>query len=409
MIKKIVAALLAIGLLLTCTACHMVFKDQEKDLAQVVATVNGVEITKGDVIAIYNAYRYSYNLTDENQTTEENLATYQNLVGQIYDALVEYQLVIQYAEEKYGSVELTEEIKESIKTSVSSVTNSVNTTVKNEVAKLLQEDPTVNEEEEVAKRVEKQLIYRGVPTGEYEKRLIVEKTLELFQGYLKESYEPTETSIEDYYQEELESQKKLLEEDLAYYDYFTSYFVNLYMPAGFSYFKKLLIALPDEVQDEIAALRADDKGDEADALRDAELQKIAAEANEVYAKLQNGEDYDALLEAYGDDPGMEEGGFFAETGYRLFEGITSYDEIFVETAYALEKEGDYSAPTASDYGYYIIKYMGDSVEGAVPLAQVRDKVVETLIDNKATALYDEAIETWKRQAVINEYKSKLFD
>ena len=67
--KKIVALFAAFLLLLTSTACHMVYKNQEKDYAQVVFSVNGKEYTKGDIMHLYEAYRNSYGLTDENQET----------------------------------------------------------------------------------------------------------------------------------------------------------------------------------------------------------------------------------------------------------------------------------------------------------------------------------------------------
>ena len=75
---------------------------------------------------------------------------------------------------------------------------------------------------------------------------------------------------------------------------------------------------------------------------------------------------------------------------------------------ALENPGDISAPVASDYGYYIIKYQGDSVAQEVPLEEVKDKIREILIEEKSNEYYEEIYENWKRQAEIVEYKERIY-
>ena len=75
MLKKLLMVVLAALLVFGCTSCKLTVSDEQKDLEQVVAIVNGVEITKGEVMAAYNTYRYYYNLTDENQNTEAYIDT----------------------------------------------------------------------------------------------------------------------------------------------------------------------------------------------------------------------------------------------------------------------------------------------------------------------------------------------
>ena len=180
------------------------------------------------------------------------------------------------------------------------------------------------------------------------------------------------------------------------------------MPAGFRYVKNLLIAIPDDVRDEIAALRKEGKENEADELRDRELAKIEEKVQQVYARIQNGESYEALLAEFGEDPGMKEGATNAETGYRIYAGSSIYEANFKEAAMALEEPGDISQPIASDYGYYIIKYQGDSVAQEIPLEEVKDKIREILIKEKSSEYYEEMYENWKRQAEIIEYKERIY-
>ncbi|MEI3416923.1 MAG: hypothetical protein V8Q43_05125 [Christensenellaceae bacterium] len=150
------------------------------------------------------------------------------------------------------------------------------------------------------------MLYRGISTGEFEKARAYEVVIDAVRTALSAEYEPTEKAIENYYETYLSMQKTYAEGDLSYYDYYTSESVNLYMPAGFRYVKNLLIAIPDDVRDEIAALRKEGKEDEADELRDRELAKIEEKAQQVYARIQNGESYEALLAEFGEDPGMKE-------------------------------------------------------------------------------------------------------
>ncbi len=106
--KKIVALFAAFLLLLTSTACHMVYKNQEKDYAQVVFSVNGKEYTKGDIMHLYEAYRNSYGLTDENQETPAYIDNYHKVLDQIYTELMEHELITQYGSE-IGITGLTSE------------------------------------------------------------------------------------------------------------------------------------------------------------------------------------------------------------------------------------------------------------------------------------------------------------
>ena len=407
MIKKVLLTVLAVLMVLGCASCKLMVTDEQKDLQQVVASVNGVEITKEDVMAVYHTYRYYYGLTDENELTDQYSSSRKTLSDNVYTTLIEYELIQQYAGE-LTSVELTEEMKQAIEEEKQQTIASIEsgaTTVAQDLAK---KDPQMDQEAARKKRIEERLLYRGISTGEFEKARAYEVVIDAVRKALSAEYEPTEKAIENYYETYLSMQKTYTEGDLSYYDYYTSESVNLYMPAGFRYVKNLLISIPEDVREEISALRKEDKDEEADALRDQELAKLEEKAQQIYARIQNGESYEALLAEFGEDPGMKEGAANAETGYRIYAGTSSYEENFKEAAMALENPGDISAPVASDYGYYIIKYQGDSVAQEVPLEEVKDKIREILIEEKSNEYYEEIYENWKRQAEIVEYKERIY-
>ena len=93
--------------------------------------------------------------------------------------------------------------------------------------------------------------------------------------------------------------------------------------------------------------------------------------DEVEEKLAAGEDFDALMEQYGQDPGMQTSPA-KENGYPVSADSTNWVTEFRDAAMALENVGDVSEPVRSEYGIHIIKYVSDAVEGEVGLDAVRD-------------------------------------
>jgi peptidyl-prolyl cis-trans isomerase SurA len=76
-------------------------------------------------------------------------------------------------------------------------------------------------------------------------------------------------------------------------------------------------------------------------------------ADEIYAKLQNGEKFEDLVKNYSDDPSSntKEGvlpAFGSGTTTRM---VTEFENA----AFDLKKNGDYSKPVKTDYGFHIIK------------------------------------------------------
>ena len=390
------------------SACQLVVKDEDMDREQVVATVNGVEIKKKDVMAAYNAYRYYYELTDDNEMTDAHISDRNTLLEDAYNIVLEYEIIKQYGKE-YTSVEVTDEMKELISQDVNDLVLSIENGAKTIVEELVVKDPDMDQEFALQKRIEERKEYRGVNSGDYAKTRECERMVEKVRSDISAEYEPTEKAIQNYYDTYLSIQRNYIIDNKAYYDQYAQESVNLYVPEGFYYVKNLLIAIPEEKRTEISNLRNEGKDEEADKLRDEELEKIRSKVNEVTARLGRGESYESLLDSYGEDPGMKPGSQYAETGYRVYEGVRSYDENFVNGALALKNAGDVSEPIESDFGFFIIKLMEKTEAHDVPLEEVKDKIREVLIETKAKEYYDEIYENWKRNAVIVEYKDRLYN
>lgn len=122
---------------------------------------------------------------------------------------------------------------------------------------------------------------------------------------------------------------------------------------------------------------------------------IDARADEVLAKIAAGEDWDALMAEYTEDPGMQSGDT-SVNGYAVCENMSGFDSAFVDAAMSLENIGDTTDKIASDlYGYYIIKYVSDVEEGPVALeGEVYDTIKDDLQEQYEDETYDAAVEAW---------------
>ena len=62
---------------------------------------------------------------------------------------------------------------------------------------------------------------------------------------------------------------------------------------------------------------------------------------------------------------------------------------------ALEKVGDVSGKVKGDsYGYYIIRYVSDSVEGPIALEEVKETLQSSLLSTKQNTTYNDTLQGW---------------
>ncbi|MBE5780497.1 MAG: hypothetical protein E7328_01555 [Clostridiales bacterium] len=123
------------------------------------------------------------------------------------------------------------------------------------------------------------------------------------------------------------------------------------------------------------------------ALRNNKAKALMAKANAVYARLEKGEDFDALLKEYGEDPGMKSVPF-SVLGYLISPAGTGFDETFVDAAQQLKEVGEFSKPVVSNFGVHIVKLTYGEEEADLPYEMVKE-VVQPYADSVAQ---DEAFE-----------------
>ncbi len=88
---------------------------------------------------------------------------------------------------------------------------------------------------------------------------------------------------------------------------------------------------------------------------------------EIYGKLKDGEDFAVLAKQYSDDTGS------AKRGGELPEFNTGkMVETFENTAFGLAKNGDYSEPIKTDFGWHIIKRLG--LKKVAPFEELEESI-----------------------------------
>jgi peptidyl-prolyl cis-trans isomerase SurA len=132
------------------------------------------------------------------------------------------------------------------------------------------------------------------------------------------------------------------------------------------------------------------------------IEKARTKANEIYDKLVAGESFDELVRAYSDDPSAEtNGGVLPVFGTGA---TTRMIPEFEETAFALTKDGDFSKPVQTNFGFHIIKRLE-----LTPLKSFEDlkKEIESRVnrDDRANLTQNSYVEKLKKEYKFEDKKS----
>ena len=150
-------------------------------------------------------------------------------------------------------------------------------------------------------------------------------------------------------------------------------------------------SVTDEAPEGDAELKA-----AADAAKDAVLASKQAEIDDIYARLAQGESFEALIAQYGEDPGMQNASYLAD-GYAVHKDSVVYDPVFIAGAFSekMLKPGDTSDPVIGSYGIHILHYLRDIPGGITELTDaISAEIEESLYTDKVNAYYAEALEAW---------------
>jgi len=124
-----------------------------------------------------------------------------------------------------------------------------------------------------------------------------------------------------------------------------------------------------------------------------EVANASKKINEIYVKLNNGENFEALAKEFSDDPSSnQKGGELPAFGSGT---TTRMVPVFEDAAFAIKKDGDYSAPIKTDYGFHIIKRI--SWTDVKPLEDMK-KELQTKVnrDDRAKKTQDSFVNKLKK-------------
>lgn len=223
--------------------------------------------------------------------------------------------------------------------------------------------------------------------------LMTEKLIEEVTKDVSVDRSEAEDTLNNY----IETVKKLYEEEPLTYEAGGEY-TSFWLPEGSRLVKHILIGFEESKADEISATRASGDEEGADALREEALKDIEQQTTEIKNMLDNGADFDELIEEYSDDAA---GSKVFPDGYTVVPGSVSFVSEFVEAAFSIENVGEYVlAP--SDYGYHIVMYNGEAKINEEDLTEYVDYIAETLQVSAENAKFDETMEKWR-----SEYNYKI--
>ena len=124
------------------------------------------------------------------------------------------------------------------------------------------------------------------------------------------------------------------------------------------------------------------------------LDSVKDKTDEIYARLEAGEDFEALIAEYGEDPGMQNEPT-SSRGYYVSAASTNWEVNFRDAAMALENVGDYTTePVLSGSGVHIIRYESDVTAGPVALDEVREALYAETLTELQEANVTDTIEAW---------------
>lgn len=202
-------------------------------------------------------------------------------------------------------------------------------------------------------------------------------------------FEIPEEEILEVFNRFAEEDKEMFEGNVMMYEYATNNYnyVSYYMPEGYRGITHILI---DADADALSAYAAVKDGTDAEAIENAKaavIESCKEKLDEIYGKIEAGEEFESLIGEYNTDPGMS--GDNLKNGYSVHKDTIVYMQEFTDGAFSekMQKVGDVSDPVVTSYGVHILYYLRDIPGGVIEYTdEVRSAMEEYLIAVEQDAL-----------------------
>ena len=409
--RKVLFSTLAVLLAVAVSGCSMVRVNEKKDRNIVVASVNGEKIRKGKLLDQYQQYAASYGVSDEDKDQVKSIK------ANILDGLINQELVRQKAEKAgykandKNRAQAEKEYEQTVADYVKSLQqkaekdkadkDKANTDGKagdGKADKDQNTDQNVDYEKQARAEMNQSLQSMHMTKKDYIEFVAENIAIQDYLDELTADVSVKDKEIKDYYDQQLKAQK----ETPSTASYYSS--VPIVTQPASRRVKHILIKFSDKDMKKISELRQANKKEEADKLRKKKLEEIKPKADEVLAKVRAGEDFEALMKKYGEDPGMksEEN----KDGYTMTRDAGMQPE-FLKASFQL-KEGETSELVATDNGYHIIKVYEAKEDVIAPLDDEKKEQIRTALrSEKKNQEIDKKIQEWIKKADIRKYEKRL--
>lgn len=329
----------------------------------IVAKLGKYQITKSEYDDFYNAYMQYAPSFGFDLSTDEGVKAYKEWSITQLSA----DMILQYYADENGMSLTDDEIKTAEETAESTYNgmlerfaSQIDQSLTDEAEKLAAKEKLLSEG--LAKDL-------GITISEYKEKLrmnakkeaVISKVIQHFHSMVS----VTENEVREYFDEIAAQQKADFDANPGNFYTTHSYYMNygeengylrpLYTPEGYISVKHIYIAFKED----------------GETLAEGERSRTDAEAlvNEIQRELDAGADFNALIEKYGEDPGMQAEPY-KTIGYYVHEAIIdNFYEGWAEQALSLQNIGDVTEPFYTEYNgskaIHIIQLTGRLESGTI--------------------------------------------
>ncbi len=409
---------MVLALVLSVSACSLISKDEDKDAAQVVATVNGVDILKSEVYSSLKADGFNTYGDAEYYFAEENADAYKEAAASTLDSLISAEIANQKAKE-LGLDTFTDDELTEMEANAKSYYDYYSSQIESSILESNLQYGTTMTDEEVAEQVATMMTnYFGLDDPSVEGMLALLKDYQIqtnIQNYLTADITVDPQSVQDYYDTQLDSQTSLYESEPDLLDtLISSGTIAVYNTKPIHYVRDLLLQAELENSDLYnMALSAydsattDELKEVAKAILDPVYEALLPEAEALRTRALNGEDFDALIAeqiaAGNGDSGMDS----YPDGYAVTEDGGQFMPEFETAAMALTNVGDISEPVKTIYGYHVLKLVSITPVGPLAFDDVKADIESSLLSTAQSSAIDDAYAQWEEEADIQRFDNAL--
>lgn len=345
----------------------------------------GMDISFDAFLKEYKYFLYGTGLSDD--TNEAYAETLRERREYIVKYLINEQIINAKFDE-YG-LTLTDEDMEKIKADAEASKQQVISQLSSTIAS---SSPVELSEEEIKEQAQAQYRATLEAGGLTDEDIVSWQTTTEKQNRLAEIINKDVTveysEAEDKFAMVQENAKSQYEESPETFN--TTTYGSIWLPEGTRSIKQILIMFDENTLNEVSDLRVSGDDEAADALRAERAATLEAELAEVKAKIDAGEEFEALMNEYSDDGDTT-------VSYTVAPKTGMYVPGFAESVLAIEEVGGVSV-CLTDYGYHIIKYIGDAVVSEEAIKESTDQLYEYLKEAYLSSNFNKKMAEW-----LNEY------